>query len=948
MDFDRRVRVEQLYRSAMECDPGSRDAFVSDACQGDQELRIEVERLLSSSSSSKDSTMAIDPGSGVAPADSTDSGNRSVNQFDILEKIGQGGMGRVYRARDRHLGRIVALKFLAPELIGSEPAHARFLREAHALSAVSHPHIATIFDVADAAGEPFLVLEYLSGGTLRTKMRRLSAEGHRLSPGQIAGYAIQIAEGLAHAHRNGIVHRDVKTSNILLDAQGNLKITDFGLARLQGEAAITGTRHAMGTAEYMSPEQARGEEVDSRSDIFSFGVVLYEIATGELPFRSDHPQAVIHQILNAEPRPVHDLNPEIPQPLEQIIERALQKDRNARYQRLEDTLDDLAAFERGISSEAGGASFLPTATLKPVRRAMRMPRRRWLALAALVPALLFVPWVRTSLSGLFPHRAADKKHIAVIPFTVVGADLQNQAFCDGVVESLTSSLSQLEQFQGSLLVVPASEVRRQPNISVSDAQRNFGITLAVTGSIQRSGDQLRLTANLVNARSLRQLDSRSVDVPLQNLAGVEDRLLGLVAELLEIQIPPQQRSRVAAGKTSISEASDAYLQGRGFLSRWDKAGNLEQATAAFQRAIKIDSHYALAYTGLSDAYLRTFQRKKDPQFLQLAREAGERAVELNGRLAAAHVSLGAVLSATGESKNAVAELKKALDSDRLNVDAYRELGAVYESLNQPADAERTYRTAIDLRPGDWYANAMLASFYFRGSKYADAQEYFSRIVKFTPDNANGYLTLGVVDIILERHAEAEAALQHSIALKETDRAYSNLGTLYYQLGRYPQAVAMNEKAVELSKGTNWATLGNLADCYRRVPELSTKAPETYRRAIATAERLLAVNPKDSDVLKSVAFFRAVCGERDLALRNIEQARKLAPNSSTVGFKSVLVYEVLGRRKPALAALEKVLKDGLPIGQVEREPDLSELRKDPAYARMKAHYSGNTNSGTSHK
>src|SRR5262249_10654893 len=257
-DFDRRGRVEQLYRSAMECDPRSRDAFVSDACQGDEELRIEVEKLLYSSSSQA-STMAIDPGSGGALADSTDSGNRSVNQFEILEKIGQGGMGRVYRARDRNLGRIVALKFLAPELIGSEDAHARFLREAHALSAVSHPHIATIFDVAEAAGEPFLVLEYLSGGTLRTKMRRLSAEGHRLSPGQIAGYAIQIAEGLAHAHRNGIVHRDVKTSNILLDAQGILKITDFGLARLQGEAAITGTRHAMGTAEYMSPEQARGE-----------------------------------------------------------------------------------------------------------------------------------------------------------------------------------------------------------------------------------------------------------------------------------------------------------------------------------------------------------------------------------------------------------------------------------------------------------------------------------------------------------------------------------------------------------------------------------------------------------------------------------------------------------------------------------------------------------------
>jgi serine/threonine-protein kinase len=926
METDRRARVEQLYRSALECEPVRRGAFLAEACRGDEELRGEVENLLGS----------------------TGAESRSVNQFEIIEMIGQGGMGRVYKARDRRLDRLVALKFLAPALLESEQARARFLREAHALSAVSHPHIATIFDVSESAGEPFLVLEYLSGGTLRAKLRRLSAEGRHLSPGHILSYAVQIGEGLAHAHRNGIVHRDVKTSNVLLDGEGNLKITDFGLARLQGAAAITGPRHAMGTVDYMSPEQAQGQEVDARSDIFSLGVVLFEIATGELPFRSDHSQAVIYQILNAAPRPLCGLNPEAPPALERIVGRALEKNPDQRYQRLEEMLSDLGALQREVSTASGDASVRPTVTLAPPQ--LRTPRipMGWLAAAFVLLVLVSVPVVRTSLRNLLPRAAVGQKHLAVIPFTVVGADLQAQAFCDGVVESLTSSLSQLEQFQGSLLVVPASEVRRQGNLSVRDAQRSFGINLAITGSVQRSGDQVRLTANLVDARSLRQLGARSVDVPLQNLASMEDRVLELVAGLLEIQVQPQQRSRVRAGGTSVSDASDAYLQGRGFLRRFDKAGNLEQAITAFQRATTLDPRYALAFTGLSEAYLRTFQRNKDPQWLPQARDAGSRAVELNGSLAAARVSLGSIYAATGDYKKAVAEFNHALELDRLNVDAYRELGAAYESLNQLADAERTYRTAIDLRPEDWLSNGMLAAFYYRHARYLEAEKYFKRIIELTPDNANGYANLGVMYIVLDRHAEAERALKQAIALKPTDRYLANLGTLYYQLGRYSEAAPLYEKAVELGGGASWATLGNLADCYRHVPELSAKAPGTYRQAIAVAERMLALNPKDADALKSLAFYRAACGDKGQALRDIQDARKLAPKNATVGFKAVQVYEMLGRRGQALAELEQILKEGFAIGQVEREPDLALFRQDPGYARIKSRFPLNTTPNTSAK
>jgi tetratricopeptide (TPR) repeat protein len=279
------------------------------------------------------------------------------------------------------------------------------------------------------------------------------------------------------------------------------------------------------------------------------------------------------------------------------------------------------------------------------------------------------------------------------------------------------------------------------------------------------------------------------------------------------------------------------------------------------------------------------------------------------------------------------------------VDAYRGLGAAYESLNRLEDAERTYRTAIDLRPDDWLSNGMLAAFYYRHARYGESERYFKRIIELTPDNATGYANLGGVYLTLERYVEAETALKQAIAIKPVDRTYTNLGTVYYQLGRYGEAVPIYEKAVELGGGANWVTLGNLGDCYRRLPDLKDKAPMTYRKAIAVAERLLVVNPKDTDVLKSVAFYRAVSGDKDGALRDLAAARKLAPQDTTVGFKAVLVFETVGRRRQALAALEQILIGGFAIGQVEREPDLAQLRQDPGYARIKARFPGSRTPNT---
>jgi serine/threonine-protein kinase len=487
-------------------------------------------------------------------------------------------------------------------------------------------------------------------------------------------------------------------------------------------------------------------------------------------------------------------------------------------------------------------------------------------------------------------------------------------------------------------VVPASEVRRQSVASVRDAQRSFGVNLAVTGSVQRTAGGVRLTVNLDDARTLRQLGARAVDVAREELSKMEDRLLNLVAELLEMQLQPQARSALRAGSTSVSDAYDAYLQGRGYLQRYDKPGNVERAISVFQEALKRDPHYALAYAGLGEAYLRSFGRDKDPHWLELAQGAGARAVELNGQLAPAHVNLGMVYAATGRLEKAVGEFKIALDLDPISVAAYRELAGAYEAQNKMKDAEDTYKRAIQLRPGDWVSNGLLGTFFYRHGRYTEAEPLFRKIIELTPDNFNGYLNLGGLYTALGRYEEAETLLKKSNEVRPTYRAYSNLGTLYYQRGRYAEAVSMFEKAVvELGAGVNHVVVGNLADSYRWAPGLAQKAPPAYRRAIELAEQQLAINPEDATVLSRLAAYHAEVGEKDKALSDIRRARKLAPADNSVGFRAVLVYELAGRRDDALAALEEVLKGGYALEQVEREPEFEKMRQDPRYSGIKSRY-----------
>lgn len=872
---------------------------------------------------------------------------RSVSHYEILEELGRGGTGVVYRARDQRLGRIVALKFLSPEWLASEEAVARFLQEARTISALNHPHIATLYDVGEEAGSRFLVLEYLPGGTLRGRLRDLRMAGGRLSFEDICRWAVQVCAGLAHAHRHGIVHRDVKSGNVMFSEEGAAKLTDFGLAKSPGGGDLTRSGTIAGTVACMSPEQAQGLEADHRSDIFSTGVMLYEMASGELPFQGPHVAAILGEVISAPTPPLARVRPDLPEALGDVVSRATAKDPAERYQSAEELADDLRSLASGGALEPRTASRAPadsalTAVTRPPTAWPERPRLPWwrrlsrrtgIAAASLLAAVGLTLSFRGPLTDwLGPGRLPEQKQLAVLPFVNVGRDQTSQAFCDGLMETLSTKLTRLEQFQGALRVVPSTEVRRERVTSPREALRAFGANLALTGSVERSGDRLRLNLNLVDTKSLRQLRADTIDTRLGDVAVLQDGVVSQVAGMLSLELHPDAQKVLGAGGTQVATAYDLYVQGVGYLARWDKAENIESAISLFQRAIQQDPRFALAHAGLGEAFWRKYQGAMEPQWVEEARKSCTRAVELNSRLADLYVTRGVIYTGTGLYPQAVRDFEQALKLNPVSAAAYRGLAQAYERLGRAQDAELTFQKAIGLRPNDWAGYQQLGVLYINHGEYAKAEECVRRVTELTPDSYWGFYTLGAVYHLQGRFEQAIAPTERSIQLRPTGAAYSNLGTIYSFQGRYEEAARAFEKAKELlpARRDIW---GNLAEAYLRIPGQAEKAPEAYRRALQLTERDLRVNPKDAVARAHLAVYCARLNEKQRALAEAAKARGLAAGNMTVLFRCALAYELAGRRSLALETLKGALRGGYSRAEVEKHPDLAALRQDPRYAAL---------------
>jgi serine/threonine-protein kinase len=846
----------------------------------------------------------------------------TLGGYEILGLVGSGGMGEVYRAKEINLGRTVAIKVLPTDVEADVTRLARFEAEARLASSLNHPNIITIYGTGQSGLIRYIAMEFVEGQTLKelldTGPLPLSL---RLDVGA------QIASGLAKAHQAGIVHRDLKPRNVMVTSDGLVKILDFGVSKLaafDSGAETTDTLTApgalLGTPAYMSPEQAAGRPVDARSDQFSFGTMLYEMTCGSNPFLRRDRLATLGAILVEEPALIGHVKTDTPEALGKVIHRCLAKDPADRYDSTAGLADDLRKLHRSHDNA-------------PAVSAVSSRVRRVLAGAALIALVaLLAPAYQRAVHSPARETPPSRNEIAILPFTNVGSDTGNQAFADGLVETLTSKLTQVEQSQGAFRIVPASEIRRDRISSVREARQAFAATLAITGSVQRSADRLRVTVNIVDTRSLRQIGARTIDVDSSEVLVIQDGVVLEVVELLGLEIGEQTRERLFAGGTTSPGAYDYYLQGKGYLQRFETPDNIDNAIQLFNRALAHDQNFALAHAGLGEAYWRRYESTRDPKSIEQARASCTTALALNNRLAHVRITLAMVARGSGAYESAVQELRQALAIDPASGDALRELAHTYEALGDFRAAEATYQKSIKVRPGDWVSHNEFGRFYFSQGRYADAAGQFHEVVNLTPDNARGHSNVGGAYAQLQRFPEAIAAFEKSVALRPSDAAYSNLGTIYFRQGRYTDAARMFERAVALNGG-NYRVWRNLASSYFWAPGERDKSTAAFERVAVLAEQERKVNPRRPSVLVDLATAYARTGKPSLARAMIAQATAIGPMDAAATFNLAAVLEDLGDRGKALDAVRQALKLGYPKQQVEQSPALTELRKDPEYRRI---------------
>ena len=835
-------------------------------------------------------------------------------------------MGEVYRCRDTRLERTVAIKVLAKEVSDDPLRKQRFEREAKTISSLNHPNICTLHDIGSQDGVDYLVMECLEGQTLAKRL-----EKGALPLDQVLRYGAQIADALDKAHRAGIVHRDLKPGNIMLTASG-AKLLDFGLAKPEAvaslatmtathvDAPVTEKGAIVGTFLYMSPEQVEGNELDGRSDIFSLGAVLYEMAAGARPFRGDNLYRLCTAIIQ---EPMRALPPQVHAGLATVIRKCLEKEPSQRYQRASEPRAALEALE----TSSGQASW---------QRESNKPRRRlWggLAIAALLIVGVAIGIVWRSGRHTGSARTAGmpgRVQIAVLPASG-GPDAAENAFDDGLVETLTSRLTQLTE-KHPLAVIPASDVRARKVTSVDAARAVFGVNLGLVLNVQHAAGQDRVNYSFVDASSHQQLRAGTITVPASDPFALQDQVSESVAQALELQLQPLERQALQAHGTTQPAAYDFYLQGRGYLQDYVKPENIENAINVFTQALAKDPGFAAASAGLGEAYWRKYQVTQNEKWADAAAEQCRKSSARDDTIAAPHICLGRVLAGTGSYEKAVAEYRRALELEPTNDVAYGGLGYGYEQLNELGDAEKTYKQAIAARPNYWATYNWLGTFYQRHGRYEDAVSMFSQVISLAPDSFTGHYNLGAARILQGKYAEAIPVLQHSLEIRKTAYATSNLATAYFQLHRFAESAAAFEQATQLDP-EDYLMWGNLGDAYYWAPGRRSDAAGAYGTAITLGSEKLRVNPRDAEVLSSLAMYYAMRGERKRALDDLNAALRLQPKNPQLLFNAAIAYQQLGQTEKALDALEKSVSAGALAASIRDTPNFEGLRANPRYQKL---------------
>jgi tetratricopeptide (TPR) repeat protein/TolB-like protein len=521
-----------------------------------------------------------------------------------------------------------------------------------------------------------------------------------------------------------------------------------------------------------------------------------------------------------------------------------------------------------------------------------------------------------------------EKQVVVLPFTVIGTDAEGAAFSEGLTETLTAKLTQLTAGH-NLQVISANEVGARHVRTAEQARKEFGATLSLEGSLHRSGNLVRINYALVDTRTREQLRAGSITAAATDPFAAQDQVVTGAIAMLELELQPREKQALEVHGTQVPGAYNFYLEGRGYLSNYDRPENIESAIASFRQALALDANYALAYAGLGDAYWKKYQGSKQAEWVDDSRQACQHALSLDAKLAAAHICMGTLANGTGQYEQAAAEFNRALEIEPTSDDSYRGLAEAYERLGIPAEAEKTYQRAIQLRPEYWAGYSWLGVFYYHQARYADAAKMFQKVVALVPDSFRGYSNLGAAYMDGGHYAEAVPMFEHSLAIRPSAAAYSNLGTAYFFQHQFADAAAKYEQAVQISPG-NYVYWRNLGDACYWDPAKHSQAASAYRKSITLAQQQLQVNSRDASALGVIALCHSMLQEKPTALRALQAALRLTPQDPDLLLMAAEIYQVLGQTKPGLDELSKALAAGISPVKVRADPIFDKLHGNTAF------------------
>jgi serine/threonine protein kinase/Flp pilus assembly protein TadD len=680
---------------------------------------------------------------------------RTISHYRILEKLGEGGMGVVYKAEDTKLKRTVALKFLPSELTRDPEAKERFIHEAQAASSLDHNSICTVHEIGETEDEQiFIAMACYEGETLKKKIERGA-----MALEQAISIAIQVAEGLGKAHAMGIVHRDIKPANIMVTGDGVAKILDFGVAKLVGQARLTKTTSTVGTIAYMSPEQVGGREVDSRTDIWSLGVVLYEMVTGRLPFWGEYEPALIYSILNDKPRLMSTLRDGVPRELERIVEKTLAERRDERYKSVMELLADLRALSEEESERL---------------RARRFGRQE------------------------VGETGQRKKSIAVLPFRSLSDSRDDEYFSDGTTEDIITQLSKVRE----LRVISRTSVMRYKHSekSIPEIGRELGVATILEGSVRRAGERVRIVAQLLDVQTDEHMWAETYDRDMKDVFAIQSDVAEKIAMALRAELSPVEKERIERKPTESTEAYNYYLKGRFY---WNKrrADDLRTAIEYFNQAIEIDPRYAPAYVGLASGYLALPDYAGLPvkEFVPKAEAAARKALELDPTLGEAHAVLGVARQHEWDWAGAEIEYRRAIELNPSFPSVHHWYSQMLLFCGRSDEAEAEIRLAQELDPLSLIIGSLASGKPYYARQYDKAIEQFKKTLELDPNFAQAHLALGWAYLQQSQFEKGIAEFEKVRAIAgSSPYGLGGLGNAYARAGRKSGAAQVLDELLRFS------------------------------------------------------------------------------------------------------------------------------------------------------